>query len=330
MAFSFLVESFTYLIAVMALQYFVLVTCAFFLLHRCFTSADQPVVYFPPFELRAVSGENTPFLVPVGNPTIQQMPKSHDAVPERILHTSEQPMTRVEEKQEIVTAEKTHEDHHHNTSVNVHELLHALGLSEEEHDAKDSRAAARDYDYQPYPHQPSYGYPPRPSYPPAYGFPPSYGSYGSYGPSASSYHEPPYAYVPPTVAHPPATVKPVLKPLVEKLPDLVKPFATKVAGKFSGLIGLVLSLLTGSITGDTELGGFKDLVINGIVKPLLVAKGGLKSLISKLSIPVISLLLINLEVLITVWWLWDDCEKVPVHPAPYPYPKPAYSYNSYR
>ncbi|OWR53637.1 vitelline membrane associated protein P30 precursor [Danaus plexippus plexippus] len=44
---------------------------------------------------------------------------------------------------------------------------------------------------------------------------------------------------------------------------------------------------------------------------MLLLKGGLKALISKLAVPLISLLLINVEILITVWWLWDDCLVLP-------------------
>lgn len=200
-------------------------------------------------------------------------------------------------------------------------------------DEDDFRAAKGSYDY---PAHSSGTYPPASSY--------GYGQQApSYGPSASapnysspapaSHYSPPAAgpasssYSPPSPGHQPPTNKfSLLKP---DLTSIIKPVTAKVAGKVSGLIGLVLSLLTGTAGDDLEMKGFKDIVINGIVKPLLIAKGGIKSLISKLTIPVISLLLINLEVLITVWWLWEECPEV--KPS-YDYTKPSYtpSYNSYR
>ncbi|XP_063362103.1 uncharacterized protein LOC134651051 [Cydia amplana] len=167
---------------------------------------------------------------------------------------------------------------------------------------QESRAAERADEYGLY-HRPSYGYPPSPQ------------NYGPWSPS----------YVP--------QYKHELSPKLSLLkPDLlVKPVATKAASKISGLIELVLALLSGSAPNDWELKGFKDIVINGIVKPLLTAKGGLKSLISKLSIPVISLLLINLEVLITIWWLWEeDCPQPVYHHPSHGYaPKPSYHAPSY-
>ncbi|XP_047995644.1 uncharacterized protein LOC125233624 [Leguminivora glycinivorella] len=149
----------------------------------------------------------------------------------------------------------------------------------------------------------------------SYGYPSSPQNYGPWSPS----------YVP-QYKHEQTPKLSLLKPDL-----LVKPVATKAASKISGLIELVLALLSGSASNDLELKGFKDIVINGIVKPLLTAKGGLKSLISKLSIPVISLLLINLEVLITIWWLWEeDCPQPVYHHPSYGYaPKPSYHATSY-
>ncbi|CAB3224040.1 unnamed protein product [Arctia plantaginis] len=113
------------------------------------------------------------------------------------------------------------------------------------------------------------------------------------------------------------------------LPTLLKPVSTKMTSKVSGLLNLILALFSGSSTDGLEMNGLTDLVINGIVKPLLVAKGGIKSLMSKLTIPLISLFLINLEVLVTIWWLWEDCDT-PKPSAPIrPYQKPSYNYNTY-
>nr|XP_053607967.1 uncharacterized protein LOC128673848 [Plodia interpunctella] len=191
------------------------------------------------------------------------------------------------------------------------DLVKAFNDMSEDDEVPEERSSARDYGY------PGYG-PPQP-YGYGYGQRPSYGPPPSYLPPPPSYHE---SYAPPPPAHHHTASKiSLLKPPL----DLIKPVTTKVASKVSGLIGLVLALLTGSTPDDLELKGFKDIVINGIVKPLMLAKGGIKSLISKLAIPVISLLLINLEVLITIWWLWEDCPE-PVYPPPHQ--KPSYSYNS--
>lgn len=184
------------------------------------------------------------------------------------------------------------------------------------------RAAKGSYDYPAhgsgsFPSAPSYGYSP-PATPSNYSPPASPSSYSPpAAPAAPSYA--------PAPAHHPALNKFSFKP---DLSSLIKPVTTKAAGKVSGLISLVLSLLSGS-GENLEFKGFKEILINGIVKPLLVAKGGLKSLISKLTIPLISLLLINLEVLITVWWLWEEC---PESKPTYEYAKPpsnSYAPNSY-
>ncbi|KAF9417187.1 hypothetical protein HW555_005698 [Spodoptera exigua] len=102
------------------------------------------------------------------------------------------------------------------------------------------------------------------------------------------------------------------------------------SGNLSGLLNLVFSLFGGS--SGWNMNGLQGGIVEGIIKPLMKAKGGIKALISKLSIPMISLMLINLEVLVTIWWLWEEC------PSPMPEPSPNYSkasthsynYNSYR
>ncbi|CAG9584412.1 unnamed protein product [Danaus chrysippus] len=95
-----------------------------------------------------------------------------------------------------------------------------------------------------------------------------------------------------------------LNPFPPKL-DLLAPVAEKVSGKLNGLVELIHAIVGNS--NNFLVRGFKQIVIDGIIRPMLLLKGGLKALISKLAIPLISLLLINVEILITVWWLWDDC-----------------------
>ncbi|KPJ02735.1 hypothetical protein RR46_09938 [Papilio xuthus] len=102
---------------------------------------------------------------------------------------------------------------------------------------------------------------------------------------------------------------------------LLHPTTAKIASKATGLMDIILALLGVSSFPNGEMKGFENLLVNGILRPLLVAKGGIKSLISKLTIPIVSLILINLEVLVTVWWLWEDCSL--------PNSQPTYSYPSH-
>lgn len=297
----------------------------------------DPVMFLPPLEVRSLdanarsmfplinqqfSSANTPFQ-PV-NQDLMPMPQHR----QQIFHTSPATTEQHISTTEAEPVEKEPVSRHHNFTVS--EFMEALnGVADHNEEGHESRAAGRDYEYPPssyrppgpfvnsyYPRPQSYG-PPISNYnsPSGYGPPSGYGSpspgYSSPPPS----YQPPAAYVPPTTVHHTKVLKPEL--------DILKPVKTKIASKVSGLIGLVLTLLTGSAPHDLELTGFKDIVVNGIIKPLLIAKGGIKSLISKLAIPVISLLLINLEVLITIWWLWEEC-PAQEHPTPYvyPYPKP--------
>lgn len=113
---------------------------------------------------------------------------------------------------------------------------------------------------------------------------------------------------------------------------LLHPATAKIASKATGLMDIVLALLGVSSFPNGQMKGFENLLVNGILRPLLVAKGGIKSLISKLTIPIVSLILINLEVLVTVWWLWEDCSLPGSQPTTYSYPSHvSYNHNmSYR
>ncbi|CAG4980091.1 unnamed protein product [Colias eurytheme] len=75
--------------------------------------------------------------------------------------------------------------------------------------------------------------------------------------------------------------------------------------KLGGLLNLGLALLGGS-----DLKGLKDTFIHSILKPLFVAKSSLKAIISKLAVPVLALVLVNVEILFVVWWMWEDCPEV--------------------
>ncbi|KAI5652000.1 hypothetical protein NE865_00337 [Phthorimaea operculella] len=249
-------------------------------------------------------------------PTMQQLPMSRPMVqprpmmqPPKILHHTSVQSTTPEPE---IT--RPHERHNMTFDDFVNVLNEISDRNKESDDEEvesfSSRAAGPGYAYSapsPAPY-PSYQPYPRPYGPPK----PSYGPPSSYAPPPPAYHQPAYA-PPPPVNH--YVAKADKSSLVS---SLFKPVATKAASKFSGLISIVLSLLSGS--PGSEFSGFKDIVVNGIIKPLLIAKGGIKSLISKLAVPVISLLLINLEVLITVWWMWDDCPQPVYYPPPPPPP----------
>lgn len=162
-------------------------------------------------------------------------------------------------------------------------------------------AAGRDEQTYPYPNPPAYGYPPG----------------HNYGPSK------PTAYT-----HPANSATPKISLLKPDLTELVRPVTSKVISKVNGLLGFILALLSGTVPQGLQLQGMKDLLINGVLQPLLAAKIGIKSLIAKLIVPVIALILINVEVLVTVWWLWEECPQSPT-PAQETQTKPP-QYNSYR
>lgn len=273
--------------------------------HQAFCYSGDPVMYLPPFEVRTMKDGRRPPFVPN-----QQFPVSRGSgppmQPQSIMHTSPAPYSQSEMRME---REKSDDK-----NFTFNELVDVFNNHE---GSRDERYEVPNKIERPDLPRSAYDYPA-----PPYGYrPPPYGYQGqNYGPLA--YHESGSA---PPAGHHSASKISLLKP---DLGDLLKPTTAKVAGKVSGLIGLVLALLTGSAPNDLELKGFKDIIINGIVKPLLLAKGGIKSLVSKLTIPVISILLINLEVLITIWWLWEDCPEN--KPPPYEYPRPSYGYNTYR
>lgn len=255
-----------------------------------FGHTGDTMMFYSPYETRANN-----FLGPL-NPSYQYyQPMSRNAFPppqSQILH---------KHPDAILT------DHHDQHNFTINDLLDTINEAHKE-EPENFKAVTRDYDYMPYPGSNQMTYSP-PNNSPKPG-------YGSSQPSS---------YTPPASHHTAPPKFSLFKPDLANI--LMKPVTTKVASKVSGLLSLVLTLLTGSAPDDLEVQGFKDIVINGILKPLLIAKGGIKSLISKLAIPVISLLLINLEVLVTVWWLWDEC---PEQKPTYNYVKPEYnSYNSY-
>ena len=156
-------------------------------------------------------------------------------------------------------------------------------------------------------------------------------------------------YAAPTTFHETPSVTTLTPPSsAESKSSLLKPdFGILSPGpsksKFGGLISLIFSLLSSGSSGS-QFSGLKDILIEGIIKPLFAAKGGLKALISKVTIPMIAMLLINIEVLVTIWWLWEECpvyvpESAPSSPtyskpaAPSsvpPYNSNSNNYNSYR
>ncbi|XP_049869360.1 uncharacterized protein LOC126369110 [Pectinophora gossypiella] len=270
-----------------------------FLIKLALCVPEDPVMYLPSFEVRPVDMNSR--MYPFTNAHNQRlMPQ------QRILHTA--PGSAHQSRPMEAVAERADEHDDHNFTVNdIVEALNVIAEHTDEH--PETRGAKKEFGFpQPLPSPPT-SYPP---YQRPYGATQPQG-YGSYAQTQPAYHEPTYT---PQVHAAPKTVKPLLS-------GLLKPVSTKVASKLSGLLGLVLALFSGSSSNGLAAGGLKDIIIDGIIKPLLIAKGGIKSLISKLSIPVISLLLINVEVLITIWWLWEEC------PEPtYSYSKPSYDYNN--
>ncbi|GBP29711.1 hypothetical protein EVAR_13634_1 [Eumeta japonica] len=296
----------------------------------------DPVVYFPPFELRAVPPEKSPFIPGLHSDFMEPIPKR---LHQKMLHNvaeavSSSTQSNVEVQAPSVGAPLQEQVRNTNSTISIHDLLFALGIDDHEKHSNDQShgrsATVRDYEYGGYP---------------GYAQPPMDYTYAApigheYWPP-TRYIESPVAYVPPTYGHYPALTAPskplsIFKPLIAKVPDLpthLKPVASKIANKIGGLIGLILSLLTGTTFENLgELKVLKDLIVNGIIKPLMEAKSSIKSLIGKLTIPVLSLLLVNLEMLVLIWWLWEDCAPQPVHEPPvYPYPKPVpYNYNIYK
>lgn len=233
-------------------------------------------------------------LVPQGNMVSQSRMGSPTSMPPQARLVPQQSMEyqdRMVPQENVQKIAHTSPEHTH-PPLNQEEQITKV-LAEAHNDLRRSeeellRAVKSGYEYshrQTYPQAPSYVY----SSPPP--------NYNTPAPSAPS-------YAPPASVHSDPATKFLLK---TDLTELIKPVTGKTAGKLNGLLGL-LSLF-GSGKG-LELTGIKDLLIDGILKPLLVAKGGIKALIGKLSIPIVALILINLEVLITIWWLWEDCPEV--------------------
>ncbi|XP_039754562.1 uncharacterized protein LOC120629635 [Pararge aegeria] len=261
-----------------------------------YSTAGDPV--YPPFEFRRDPREMGANKLSLPNSNFP--PRAYHVPQQQIIHTGAM------QSQPVPTAEKVETE---NSSFSFNGFLNAMnefsGLNEGEN--QKSRAANQVDDVNKYKLPSPNGYPRQ--------------NFDSWTPTI---HDSASIYTPPTLIQHQSTSKASPKF------NLLEPVTTKMSSKMSGLMGLVLALL-GSGSDNLLMKGFKEVLIDGIIRPLLVAKGGLKVLISKLSIPLFSLVLINLEVLITVWWLWDDCPQ----PQPMPY-QPAYlqpvtdnySYNS--
>lgn len=118
--------------------------------------------------------------------------------------------------------------------------------------------------------------------------------------------------------------------------SLIESVTTKMSSKMSGLMELVFALLGSGSNNNFIMRGLRDVVLNGILKPLMATSGGIKMLVSKLSIPIILLLLINVEILAVVWWLWDDCPaseppqpSTPTSSSSFSSPSKSHNYDGY-
>ncbi|XP_022830522.1 uncharacterized protein LOC111359286 [Spodoptera litura] len=258
------------------------------------------VMLMPPFEMRAVD----PYLT---NPPVQYQPHFQASVPQQhgfnnvINHkrNSQIPMAETRSNQNLTFGEFM-------GALNEESRQSQLSMQELK-GLRPPATAGRD-DGSAYPTLPRpVGY--RPEYAPP-----------------ANYHEG-ASLVPHT---PPSTAQP--KTSLLNLSSVLSPASSNGngSGNLSGLLNLVFSLFGGS--SGWNMSGLQGGIVEGIIKPLMKAKGGIKALISKMSIPMISLMLINLEVLVTIWWLWEEC------PSPLPEPTPnfskasshSYNYNSYR
>lgn len=266
--------------------------------YLCIYSATGDPAVYPPFEFRRVPREMGTNKLSFPN---SNFPPYH--VPQQqIIHTGAM------QSQAVPTLEKVQTE---NPSYTMNRYLNAMtefsGLNEEENQKLRASNSVNDK-FKLSSSRPSY-----PSYP-------SVPSFDSWTPAI---HDSVNTYAPTTsIQHQSSKATPKF--------NVLEPITTKMSSKASGLMGLILSLL-GSGSDNLLTKGFKDVLIDGVIRPLLVAKGGLKVLISKLSIPVVALVLVNVEILLVVWWLWwDDCPQQQQHPPP-AYPQQMvdnYSYNT--
>jgi hypothetical protein len=284
-------------------------TSALILLVSCnvYCAPGDPVMFLPPLEVRTVNSDQ-PFSF-VDNQTPNRnipVPMALQPIQPQVQQPNPQMMS-----QEPITANsnsspfslsKLENGSIDNNNFTFNDLLNAFSESGDKREVHEISRAAEN------PRHPDYRAP--------YGYQGNPYGYGTFG-----YKDSPLSYLHPGTVHYSA---PTPHPKLKDPTSLVTPAVTKIANKISGVISFLLSLLTGSSTNSTEISSLKDLIVNGVIKPLLIAKGGLKTLISKLAIPVIALLLINVEVFITIWWLWEDCPAST--PPPYIPPRPTYGY----
>ncbi|XP_047529670.1 uncharacterized protein LOC125065865 [Vanessa atalanta] len=234
-------------------------------------TTGESVKSYPPFEFRSVPSDIRANTLSFPNSNIS--PHSNHVTRQQIIHTSamqSQPVPNVEKPQTK------------NSDFSFSDFFYAMNGLPEQHNLQPRYGASVNQQnissFNEYPRRKHHFWISKP------------------------FQESASIYVPSTTIEPQPTNK-----ASSKL-NLMESVTTKMSSKMSGLMELVFALL-GSGSNNLIMKGFKDVVINGIVKPLIVAKGGIKTLISKMSVPFISLLLINFEILVTVWWLWDDCSE---------------------
>ncbi|XP_023943454.2 uncharacterized protein LOC112049689 [Bicyclus anynana] len=256
-----------------------------------YLSAGDPVLY-PPFEFRREPREMGANKLSFPNSNFP--PRAYHVPQQQIIHTGAM------QSQPVPNAEKVQTE---NTSFSYNRFLDAVNdISGKNGEEYQMRSANQVDDVSKYKIPPTDGYA-RPNF-------------DSWVPTI---HDTASIYTP--IQHQSSKASPKF--------SLLEP-VSKMSGKMSGLMELIFALL-GSSSNNLLTKDFKDILIEGIIKPMFVVKGGIKVLISKLSIPLVALVLINVEVLVTVWWLWDDCQKQQPQPYQPYYPQPVtdnYSYNT--